>query len=105
MCRNRYHRKQKTPKEKFYSHFRTYLIVNAVFIGLNLLDGDPFDWIPLAFMWGIGLGIHYLNVYGLKAPDEDIFEQLKKGGSPQHRNQTPDKPVTPDPKWREKDLV
>lgn len=57
----------------FYIHLIVYLLVNLFFHLMNLIQDGPYWAIfPLIF-WGMGLGIHFLNVF-------DVFEnsELKR---------------------------
>jgi hypothetical protein len=50
----------------FYQHLVIYLIMNAVFIAVNLLTSPRSLWFfwPL-FGWGIGVAAHGISVFGL----------------------------------------
>ncbi len=60
-------------KIKFFRHLRTYIVVNFFMLLINIFDGEPFGWMPVIFLWGIGLGLHYLKVFGL--PGSGIFSR------------------------------
>lgn len=59
-------RKQARKEKEFYGHLATYLVVNAIFLTMNLLS-DPgnlwFFWPLLG--WGIGIVSHATSVFGL----------------------------------------
>ncbi len=67
-------RRQVKKKKGFYVHLAVYLSVGAFFLLLNLLtfEGDWWFFFPL-LPWGIGLGIHYLTVFGF--PGTDILTE------------------------------
>ncbi|MGE3799542.1 MAG: 2TM domain-containing protein [Candidatus Kapaibacterium sp.] len=56
-------------KAKFFKHFRTYLIVNAIFAAIDLVifGGTMFFW--LLFTWGIGLGFDAAEAFYPKERD------------------------------------
>lgn len=41
-----------------------FVCVNAVMFFVVLADTGTFEWLIPASMWGIGLGMHYLSVFG-----------------------------------------
>ncbi len=59
-------RKRVSQKKEFYKHVAIYLTFCAFFLALNLLrfNGKYWFYWP-ALGWGIGLLIHYFNVFGL----------------------------------------
>ncbi len=63
-----YERAKKKVKERkgFYGHLTAYLATGIFFLAINMLnfDGDIWFYWPL-LGWGIGLLIHYFNVFGL----------------------------------------
>ncbi|HMO39116.1 MAG TPA: 2TM domain-containing protein [Saprospiraceae bacterium] len=91
---------------KFQKHLRAYLIVVGTISMLQFFSKGIITPPAFAFWWGIGLAIHYLNVFGWdklpidqKAPprnessredDADLLVELKK---------------QPRRAWRERDLV
>jgi hypothetical protein len=61
----------------FYTHATAFILVNIGLFVINLLTGGGwwFYW-PLIF-WGIGLGIHALNVFGLGSRFGQDWEERK----------------------------
>jgi len=61
----------------FYTHATAFILVNIGLVVINLLTGGGwwFYW-PLMF-WGIGLGIHALNVFGLSGRFGQDWEERK----------------------------
>ena len=71
---------KKRRKEKFFEHFRSYLIVNAVLFAIDLVTsgGTWFFW-PL-FGWGIGLAFDAAEAFYPKEKDVErgVRRLLKK---------------------------
>jgi len=66
----------------FYVHLVIYVCVNLFFHILNLREGGEYWAIyPLAF-WGVGLGVHFLNVFDIfensKWKNKQIIKQIEK---------------------------
>ena len=51
-------------KKRFYRHLGAYIAVNIVFFFVVLFDSGTLEWLFPASFWGIGLFIHYINVFG-----------------------------------------
>lgn len=53
-------------KKGFYRHLSVYLVIGCFFFLMNMA-GDPRDiwFIYPMLVWGVGLGIHYVGVFGL----------------------------------------
>ena len=67
--------KRRVAKKKgFYKHLGIYIIVGLFFYAMNMVT-DPNDlWFFFPLLpWGVGLGIHYLSVFGL--PGTDILSK------------------------------
>ena len=63
MYNKKYHSCRGGKKWKFYKHLRVYLLVNLIMGVLAFREsGEPLEWLPVAFFWGIGLLFHYLRV-------------------------------------------
>jgi len=59
----------------FYAHLVTYLAVIALLAFINLLTSPWYPWFLWpAFGWGIGLGSHYMGVFGSRALKERFFD-------------------------------
>ena len=74
---------QKKVKKKkgFYRHLQAFVMVNMALLFIGFMEGDLFGPFPVAVFWGIGLGFHYANVFGLpggKLSDEWEEEELEK---------------------------
>ena len=61
----------------FYTHATAYVVVNIALFVINLVTGGGwwFYW-PL-IGWGIGLGVHALNVFGLSGRLGQDWEERK----------------------------
>lgn len=58
-------RKRAQEKVEFFQHFFIYLMVNLVVIASNLIFNSEFLYFPFVlFGWGIGIVIHFINVFG-----------------------------------------
>jgi hypothetical protein len=70
-------RKRVQALKGFYTHATAFILVNIGLFVINLLTGEGwwFYW-PLIF-WGIGLGIHALNVFGLGGRFGQDWEERK----------------------------
>lgn len=54
-----------TEIKEFYSHLISYIIVNAILIFINLMFSPGYLWfLWVTIGWGIGLVIHFVNVFG-----------------------------------------
>ena len=75
----RYERARARVKELkgFYIHAAAFVLVNIGLFVINLLVGGTwwFFW-PLIF-WGIGLGVHALNVFGFRGTLGRDWEERK----------------------------
>ena len=74
---------QKKVKKKkgFYKHLQAFVMINMALFFIGLVDNDPFQAIPVPILWGIGLGFHYVSVFGLpggKLTDEWEEKELEK---------------------------
>lgn len=57
-------REQVQNERSFYGHLAAYLVCNAAFVAMGLATGTYWFIYPL-FFWGIGLGSHAANAFGL----------------------------------------
>ncbi|MEN0002631.1 MAG: 2TM domain-containing protein [Bacteroidota bacterium] len=97
---NPYLEAQKRVKKKrgFYSHFSSYVVMGAFFFILNYLTSPGNWWFHWPMLgWGIGIGFHYVDVFGIPGVgDMDkawekraIAEELQKMGyDPDQKNGT-----------------
>lgn len=59
-------RAQVKKEKEFYSHLAIYLLVNAVLVAVNLLSSPAHFWFIYPLLgWGIGLGGHAIEVFGV----------------------------------------
>jgi hypothetical protein len=68
-------------KKAFYRHLQAFVMVNLALFFIGLMENDPFAAIPVPIFWGIGLGFHYVSVFGLpggKLTDEWEDKELEK---------------------------
>lgn len=59
-------------KRKFFEHLRSYIIVNAILIGINVVSGDFFWAIFPLLGWGIGLAFDAAEAF---FPSEEKVER------------------------------
>lgn len=75
----RYERARRRVKELkgFYIHAATFVLVNIGLFAINIFTGGPmwFFWPLLG--WGIGLGAHALNVFGISGSLGRDWEERK----------------------------
>lgn len=57
-------REQVQNERSFYGHLAAYLVCNVAFVAMSLATGTYWFIYPL-FFWGIGLGSHAAEVFGL----------------------------------------
>ena len=63
-------------KHEFYAHLLTYVLVNAMFVGIWAVTGAGFFWPVLPLMgWGIGIGFHAWDTYRVGEPSEAQIER------------------------------
>lgn len=64
--RYKHARKLVKKKKAFYAHFSTYLVMGAFFLILNTVTSPGHWWWYWPMLgWGIGVGIQYLNTFGM----------------------------------------
>lgn len=63
----RYERARRRVKELkgFYTHAAVFVLVNIGLFVVNLLTGGPWWFFWPLIGWGIGLGVHAFNVFGV----------------------------------------
>lgn len=66
--------KQVKKEKEFYGHLAAYLVCNAAFVAMGLATGAYWFIFPL-FFWGIGLGNHATQVFGLPGKGADWEER------------------------------
>jgi hypothetical protein len=67
-------KKQVKKEKEFYGHLAAYLICNLAFVAMSLATGTYWFIFPL-FFWGIGLGNHATQVFGLPGKGTDWEER------------------------------
>ncbi|MEL7118762.1 MAG: 2TM domain-containing protein [Bacteroidota bacterium] len=102
MCQRYDHRRSDYTKEeyesiKFYKHFRTYLIVNAILFFTAVSGNNDFEFWPVTLFWGIGVISHYKKVFG-RYPFEDLYNEEEEPIREVNKSRRKKK-------WRDKDLV
>ncbi|KAA0235389.1 MAG: hypothetical protein JJLCMIEE_01752 [Acidimicrobiales bacterium] len=67
-------------KRDFWTHVVTYLIVNAVLVGIWALSGAGYFWPIWAIGgWGVGLAFHAWSTFGEKPiTEERIQREMRK---------------------------
>lgn len=68
MSDSNYERAQKKVKEKkeFYQHLISYLVMGVFFYILNMMTSSGSSWWYWPMMgWGIGIAMHYFQVFGI----------------------------------------
>jgi len=75
----RYERARKRVKELkgFYTHALIYVLVNVGLFVINLLTGGVWWFFWPLIGWGIGLGVHALNVFGIGGRLGQDWEERK----------------------------
>ena len=82
-------KKKVKAKKGFYGHLSSYLAVNTMMFIVVYSNGEGMDWAIPAFMWGMGLVIHYFSVFGLPGigdfngkewEQKEISKELRKQG-------------------------
>lgn len=65
----RYYKAQKRVKDikGFYTHLTIYCIIIPIIIFVNLKYEPHFHWFWFSLLgWGIGLFVHWLNIFGFQ---------------------------------------
>jgi len=96
-------------KQQFYKHLKVYLIVVGITMFSNGFGRGAFNVPPFAMWWGIGVAIHYLNVFGW----ESLFKQDGDEPTDTYRDDDDEEaePLVelgervPRRQWRDRDLV
>jgi hypothetical protein len=78
-------KKRVKEKKAFYYHLVTFIFVNLLLFGLNLLTSPSFYWFLIPLMAsGVGFAIHYLTVFGIpgKGPLDEKWQakEIEKNG-------------------------
>ena len=86
MARKKRTYEQKTRREKqteFRSHLRTYLVMCACFVVLNLLTIGSIGWAIWPILgWGIGITMQAMSLYGPLADPEEDYPRERDGRTP-----------------------
>ncbi|MCB0640917.1 MAG: 2TM domain-containing protein [Phaeodactylibacter sp.] len=69
-------RRRVAAKKSFFYHLGVYCIMGVFFFLMNVLT-DPLDlWFFFPMLpWGVGLGIHYITVFGLPGMNMERWEE------------------------------
>lgn len=67
-------KKQVAKEKEFYGHLAAFLVCNLAFVALSLATGTYWFIFPM-FFWGIGLGSHATQVFGLPGKGADWEER------------------------------
>jgi hypothetical protein len=88
---------EKTLREKqidFRRHLRTYLVMSAFFVALNVITIGSIGWAIWPILgWGIGVAMQALSLYGPLADPEDAHpteEERRNTAPPRHREAEPE---------------
>jgi len=95
-------------QQQFYKHLKVYLTVVGVTIFANFLGSGHIHIPSFAMWWGLGVAIHYLNVFGW----DSLFEQDSEEPMDAYRDEEDEaEPLVelgerePRRQWRDRDLV
>ena len=70
-------------KRDFRTHLVTYLVVNAMLVGLWAVTGSGFFWPIFPILgWGVGIAIHGYTVFLVRPFTEDDVNRLLEGPAP-----------------------
>ncbi|MBX2876876.1 MAG: 2TM domain-containing protein [Saprospiraceae bacterium] len=64
-------KKRVKKKKEFREHLKSFLVVNAIMLGMGWMFGFYYAWQTVIFFWGIGLVFHYVDVYGIPGMGND----------------------------------
>lgn len=73
MKSNKYQEAEKRVKKKkeFREHLKSFIVVNAIMLGMGWMYGFFNAWQTVIFFWGIGLVFHYVDAYGIPGMGSD----------------------------------
>lgn len=105
-------------KKKFYKHLSSFLVMSVFFFVLNALTAFGSWWFYWPILgWGIGIAMHYFQVFGFPGvgPADEEWERKEMNkelqrleGKYEEEEDTLDLPEiekSKEPKWRDEDLV
>lgn len=64
-------KKRVKKKKEFREHLQSFIVVNALMLGMGWMFGFFGAWKMVIFFWGIGLVFHYVEVYGIPGMGND----------------------------------
>ncbi len=108
------HRKSSPANEKFkfYKHLKVYLTFVGVTMFIGIVGRGQFHVPSFVFWWGLGVAIHYLNVFGWDSlfQEEPPSDRSYMRTNPEARDEEAESLVEmgerqPRPRWRDRDLV
>ncbi|MCJ7673435.1 MAG: 2TM domain-containing protein [Acidimicrobiia bacterium] len=73
-------RKRLEKQRDFHTHLVSYLVVNAMLVGIWALTGAGYFWPAWVMLaWGVGLALNFWDVYHRHPiTDADIDRELKR---------------------------
>lgn len=78
-------RKRVRALKEFYGHLTTFIMVNALLVGINLISSPEHLWFLYPLLgWGIGLVAHAVNTFGVAGSSswEERKVQALTGNAP-----------------------
>ena len=81
-------KKKVKAKKGFYGHLAAYVFVNLFMLVITMTQGEGLNWLIPMSGWGIGLGMHYIRVFGwpgsgagsLDWEEKELQKELEKEG-------------------------
>ncbi len=64
-------KKRVQKKKEFREHLKSFIVTNAIMLGIGWMYGFFNAWQTVIFFWGIGLVFHYVEVYGIPGMGSD----------------------------------
>lgn len=64
-------KKRVKKKKEFREHLKSFIVVNAIMLGMGWMYGFFNAWQTVIFFWGIGLVFHYVEAYGIPGLGND----------------------------------
>jgi len=66
-------------KAEFKMHLFTYVVINALIVGVWLMTGSGFFWPIFPIVgWGIGLAFHAYDVYNGPPSEGDVQREMDR---------------------------
>ncbi len=64
-------KKRVKKKKEFREHLKSFIVTNAIMLGIGWMYGFFNAWQTVIFFWGIGLVFHYVEAYGIPGMGSD----------------------------------